>query len=477
MNQPASHKSNEILSRVCAALDTLIDCAEPYQGLVPALIDREKNTMMRELPPPIAGQRNGDRTHLGSNLIHDEATLKTLYGLGAALDRPAYRQAADRYLQRFATHCTATATGLFPWGEHSFWHFDKDAVGNSYHHLPNRESMKAIHDHLRQAPAWLWEKLYLFNPRCVETFAEGLEYHWMEGKREEYFRHASIEEVRYPTPDFQSADFPRHSGFYIFDWSFAYAKTGREDFLRQICDMLDYWWLKRDAEGLLLIESRSPETSVRFYNVNAPAQTLSLGLSLLESAALIETMQPALAATMRKRAGVYLEAFLRAPHDIERSVYVILCRRGEGEIVGTMPVWGSAYGVWPASYGAVMAMLAWRLTGRERLLTWAKAVGRDYIRRPLPCAAVPAMDAGLALALLADLYAATGEDEWLQGGLSLAQSALDSYCDRPLPKGALGIDWYESQMGPGFLLHGLARLALLAQDRDCTALDGDYTAR
>lgn len=47
----------------------------------------------------------------------------------------------------------------------------------------------------------------------------------------------------------------------------------------------------------------------------------------------------------------------------------------------------------------------------------------------------------------------------------------------PLPRGAAGIDWYESQMGPGFLLHGLARTALLAQDRNNGALTADYTAR
>ena len=51
------------------------------------------------------------------------------------------------------------------------------------------------------------------------------------------------------------------------------------------------------------------------------------------------------------------------------------------------------------------------------------------------------------------------------------------YLDHDLPSGAAGIDWYESQMGPGFVLHGLARLALLAQDREHCPLNADYTAR
>ena len=49
--------------------------------------------------------------------------------------------------------------------------------------------------------------------------------------------------------------------------------------------------------------------------------------------------------------------------------------------------------------------------------------------------------------------------------------------DGDLIRGAAGIDWYESQMVPGDLLHGLARLALLALDRDGCPLETNYTAK
>ena len=49
--------------------------------------------------------------------------------------------------------------------------------------------------------------------------------------------------------------------------------------------------------------------------------------------------------------------------------------------------------------------------------------------------------------------------------------------DGDLPRGASGIDWYESQMGPSFLQHGLARIALMACDGLPCILEGDYTAR
>ncbi len=44
------------------------------------------------------------------------------------------------------------------------------------------------------------------------------------------------------------------------------------------------------------------------------------------------------------------------------------------------------------------------------------------------------------------------------------------YNNALLPRGAAGIDW-------GFLLHGLAHTALLAEDRGHCPLTADYTAR
>ena len=78
---------------------------------------QEAHEMLRDLPEAIPGQRDGDRSHLGSNLIHDEATLKTMVALAEGSGRRDYAEAAERYLRRFATHCTGTETGILPWGE------------------------------------------------------------------------------------------------------------------------------------------------------------------------------------------------------------------------------------------------------------------------------------------------------------------------------------------------------------------------
>ena len=88
------------------------------------------------------------------------------------------------------------------------------------------------------------------------------------------------------------------------------------------------------------------------------------------------------------------------------------------------------------------------------------------------------MDAGMGMGLLADLYDITGEDRWLEGGLRRAEEIVSLYFgDCALPSGASGIAWYESQMGPSFLLHGLARLALQALHGVDCPLGANYTGR
>lgn len=470
------------LSYITSSIDLLVNAAAKHHGLIPSILDRRTGEMLADLPPAIPGQRDGDRSHLGSNLIHDEALLKTMLVLDETEDRPDFTEAADRYLHRFATHCTNTPTGIFPWGEHAYWHLKDDAVGNSYL-LRNRPGDPPVtHDHLRQAPLWLWQKLHAINSDAVYRFGEGLDGHWSEGEpteiEEEYIRHAYVMD---PVPykrGARSCDFPRHGGFYIFDWAFAYAQSGRKDFADRIRRMLDYWWDKRDDLGLLLIESRSPEEDENFYQVNAPGQTLSLGVSLLESVPLVEPKDAELAKLMAERGKTYIDGFFNAPHDLDDRVFALLSKRGTNALKQAMPIWGSVYGVWPASYVALTCLCGYRITSDQRLLDWALAVGEGYASEPFPDdVAVPAMDAGLGLGLLADLYDVTEDRTWRDRGLALAEVLQSVYCDETLPRGAAGIDWYESQMGPSFLIHGLARISLMARDGLPCPLNADYTAR
>jgi len=406
--------------------------------------------------------------------------LRTLHAFAEVRDRPEYAAAADSYVERFVTECLDTETGLFPWGEHAYWHLEAETVG------PDTDDVH-IHDHLRQVPLWLWEEIAAVDENAVEQFADALEYHWNDPDRPEYNRHAPIDEDRrWPVDDERSYDFPRHGGHFVFDWSFAYRRRGREAHRRQIERMLDYWWEKRHESGLLMLESRG-------NTVLSPKQTLSLAATLLQTAETMTDAAPDLAETMRHRGETYVDGFLAAPHDLENGVFPLGCRRSDVEAgtfdsrgadpdnneLAAMPIWGSAYGQNPASMYGLASLLAWRHCGEEGLLAWARAAARRYAAEPFPDGvAVPAKDAGHAVGLFADLYDVTGDDVWLERGEELADEVVERYLDAPLPRGAAGIDWYESQMGPGFLINNLARIAFLARDgREHAPIGANYTDR
>ena len=468
-----------IITKICNAIDLMIESSMPYKGLFPSILHPQTGEMLTEKPPKILGQRDGDRAHFGTNLIHDEPLLATMNALAETESKPEYAEAVDRYLEHFAQNCTDTTTGLFPWGEHSFWQLIEERVGCSR----NPAGGAAIHDHLRQVPLWLWQKLNMFNPACIQSFADGLDYHWTEGDGLEYIRHANIDTKAHLVRGGRSCDFPRHSGFYILDLAFAWTQDQRPETLQQIQNYTDYWWEKRDTRGLLRIESRSPKDDERFFEMNAPTQTFSLGVSLLESAALIESLDPELANRMRRYSSVYIDGFLAAPHNLETREFISLCECKTDRIVERMSVWGSVYGAGTACGAAVLCLGGWRLTQDQRLMEWARAVANTYLDEEFPVDRVhtegfkiPASDPGLVLELFADLYEITGESVWLEGGLQLAETVLEVYFPETLPYGASGINWYESQMGAAFLIHGLARVALLAIHRTCP-LAPNYTAR
>lgn len=468
-------KSDDIRSRVQGALHCLAGAAETYHGLFGSIIDRKTGLLLDDYPPAIPGQRATDRAPRGSNITHDQPTLATMLGCGDA-DLAA---AADRYLNRFATHCTGTVTGLFPCGEHAFWNLDTDEPGNSYTNPDANSQRDLTHDHLRATPMWLFEKLHGYNADCVARFGEGLDNHWNpqpDGTRE-YIRHAYINkwEPWMSSSGKSSCDFPRHGGFYMFDWAVAHHLTGRTDMIERIGPMLDYWWEKRDDTGLCYVESRAIPEHI-LYDTLATAQTLSLGSSLLDAAELIETDHAALAAEMRRRAKVYIDGFFAAPHDLEAGVFNTAFRRSDG-VRRDAAIWGSVYGKTPASYTSLNALAVYRRTSDARLLEFAEAAGRCYLNEPFPDdVQVPAMDAGMGLELLADLYDITRDATWRDGGLQCAEKIIGLYFDdQPLPRSASGIDHYDSQSGPGFLLHGLTRLCQLADDGD--PLAPDYTGR
>ena len=281
-----------------------------------------------------------------------------------------------------------------------------------------------------------------FTSDCIQNFAYGLSCHWTKGSGYEYIRHANINIWSQLERGNRSCDFPRHSGFYIFDLVYAYVHMQLSENFDQLCLMTEYWWNKRDELGLWLIESLSPKDSKQFFANNIPSQTLSLEASLLESADLIKPLENDLASKMQSYAHEYISGFLAAPHEPLNRKFVSLCQRETQKVVEPMTTWGSIYGASAVSGTAILCINVWRLTQNKELLEWALAAGESYLEEPFPIdkikskrLQISSMDLGLVLVLFSDLYDVTGESGWLAAGTDLTVDICDVYFENTLPVG------------------------------------------
>jgi len=472
-----TNASTDLVHRIRTSANILSAAAEPFGGLFPSLLTLEGEPILDEPPKPIPGQRPGDRAFPGSNLMHDHSMLAAFKLLAEFENDPASAAVTERYLDRFAAICSHPATGLYPWGEHAYWHLLENRFGNSYG-LAGRD-WPLTHDHLLQAPVWLWEELWERDPEIVRRFGRGLDGHWREGEPEEFIRHALIDTPGpQPGREQRSCDFARHTGHYIHDWSFIYAKEAEPEFRDRIRRMLDYWWFRRHPSGLLYSETRSPESDENHYHRLIPGQGLSLAVSLLESADRIEQTDPPLASTMRERAEVYLDGFLSAPHDLENGLLALQVDDKTLEAKKYTAARGSRYGANIGAAAALLCLAASRFVDDPRILSLAVAVTNASRPEAFPTDVhVPAKDVGMILSLALEMYAQTGEERWLEEARQVADQILPIYFDRPLLRGASGVDYYESQLLPGYLAGALVRLGIYLSDPNHPPIPADFTNR
>jgi hypothetical protein len=274
--------------------------------------------------------------------------------------------------------------------------------------------------------------------------------------------------------------FPPTHRVFVLDLAVAYSFEQRPETRTQLARFLDYWWDRRGEIPWWPDTKVLPAESYGRPLEPHVNQTRRTAASFLEAAAILDDVAPDLAATVRERGETYLHGVLDAvaAGDIDTE---------------TDRLWGGG-GPYGGSADAVVGLqylAAWRVSGEERALDRARESGRRYLDAKPPAdgifdfeasgmeiqrgnssyvdpdepVPIAADDAGLVVELLADLYDVTGEEQWCDCGLDIAGAFHDVFFDdAPLPRGAAGIDWYESELGTGTLLHGLARIALLARD-------------
>jgi hypothetical protein len=395
-----------------------------------SVLDLRSHALPEAPPPLLTGQRPNDRAYPGANLQHDLHTLLLMPHLSEITRDPRFTQAADAYLEFFLRRCASAGNGLFPCGEHAFWDFRQEKV------------VAPIQEDLGHVPLEFWERAWRINPAAVEKHVRGLILHFMEGEGWVWNRHASIFGDKRPK---DPAAFPRHGGFYVYQWTWLHTKTGDAQLLE---------WARKT--------SLAPQ--------GLGHSVASLGISMLR-ANRIPGAPPN--EDFEKRGRAFADRLIDPTKDRPAEGVVALFQKFGARTDD--PTGPPTYGFWDLAYTAsggygfigaeriaLNALSIHRLTGSEPHLRFAREVCEFYRTKPIPQrdGITPGKYAGI-LALALELYQIERRAEHLAFARLIADAALREFFAHGLVRAATGADYYEAANGPGLLLTELTRLHLI----------------
>ncbi len=403
--------------------DTMIDKGrDTYgpqkSGLLLSAFDRTTLKPLTTRPASPAGARRGDRsgpawTHLtGANPHLDENLLRIFYLLTEITGDKKYAEAADHEIKWFFENTQSPETGLMPWGEHLSWETTVDGVvsgGDEY-----------MHEFAR--PWMLWDRSWELAPDACKKFAIGLWENQIKNHKTGGFdRHAPYFE-RSPV---DGKDFPRHAGFYIHTWGYAYKHTKDPVFLEAISVLLG-----------------------RFENARA-----SIG-----------PMDPYTASTMVPDP---LSTRLREFALKEDEALTTIFRDSFGkEAKSLAPTWQAGYSSGVLASGAMYSLGRYEQVPNPGYRDQIIAIADAYVDAwPSEDTDVWDMSFGHVISTEVAAFKFTGKKLYLEQAERIARLAVDVlWQDNPLPRASTRTGHYESLCGPDTL--ALALLQVHAAQND-----------
>jgi len=366
--------------------------------------------------------RPNDRMLTGANPMHCLNLHQVLYALTEITGEKRYAAEADASLKFFFEHCQNPATGLLYWGEHAGWDLLNDAP------IPS-------HRHEFYRPWVLWERCWSLSPEACERFARGLWDHQIGDKATGlYSRHGDIS-GKNPIP--ADAPYPRHGGFYIETWAFAYQRTQDKVFLKAIETVVDLQERMRLSGGMVAGGNlKSPGTR--------KAQDVGFAVSLWAAAA---SLPEPLAAKLRTVA--------RA-NDIPATEDVAPKLRSPN-------LWSDGYGGAGGQIAgpANLLMVRYGQTKPERYRERILAVADLHLSNPvnLDFPLHPVIF-GKVIYLMLNAGEMTGDARYLDRADDLARKAVELFLSDgcPLPRATHQHDHYEAVTNGDSLMMSLLQL-------------------
>ncbi len=427
-----AESSSDLLAVVRRYADTMIergrDTYGPQKsGLLLSALDRTTLAPLKVRPAPPGGIRRGDRPGRpwvemnGANPMLDQNLLRVLYALSEITGDKRYGKVGDEELTWFFNNAMSPKTSLLAWGEHLSW----DVI----HDIPISGGEEMMHEYAR--PWSLWDRCFALAPEASMKFSIGVWEHQIANhktggfdRHAPYFEHGPVD----------GKDFPRHAGFYIGTWCFAYkyqpaAERGATNvFLTAIETLLARFERKRvQKDGSLGATIGPLECELAASMVPEPLSSRLRTFALKEDE--------------------LIRADLRIQLHAKTNTYV-------------PPKWQAGYSAGTLASSAMFCLARYEQTNapayRELLLDYADA----YVdSRPEEDVDAWPMSFAHAISTEIAAYRFTKKAYYLDEAKRLAQLAVDTFWQgNPLPRASMKTGHYETITGADSLALALLDL-------------------
>ena len=486
----SSRTDDHYTGYVKQCLDLLMEYGTDRYGpehtpLLVSILDVETRTCPRD-PLPLDESwrviRRDRRNPAGSNLLHDNTLLRTMFHLSQLSGEGKYQDFAVDYLS-YCMDNLVDEKGLFWWGWHRHYDVFTDSMTG---HQGNHHEIHAIH-------CIDWEQLWKVNPEAVEKEIQAIwQWHVIDKKTGEVNRHAD---------GLPGCDFAMSSGAMMEAFSFLYMKTLNPLWLERAKLLSAYYWDRRNPDTDLFPE-RPNAGSDRFdgssFVTNIPG---------LYCHSLLKSYQMTGETAFRDQAAAILRAYARFGFDEKTGRFWGALRLDGTPVTGPRPtddyaqyeprghldLWepyaaGYQYAIYTAQAYAFAYQIfkeAIFLETAERFASWIMQTPpgtpetvqtwyREY-SESFGQNGTYAGKYGRTISFFLHLFILTSQGQYLDEARKMADQAIEKLYHQGLFRGHPAKPYYEAVDGVGYLLYALLELDLVSNNTQKVLADQAIT--